>query len=172
LREINERINNQNLHSRKTVEPGNARQGAASQPPRRQRDGLNGLRAWRILHRVYVPTLRQVFRGRATAVVNLSPPKDGLTLHGTPLIPGLLVTRQQVAAWLGINAKTLQRWVSDGKIPKPINMNGQLRWRSETLIEWAIFCQSVGGHEGTPPDVQGTTDETARIPTRRKDKAD
>ncbi len=57
-----------------------------------------------------------------------------------PLSPGMLLTRAQVAAWLQVKRRTLQRWEKEGRFPAAIDLNGQKRWRSETLTEWVLQC--------------------------------
>ncbi|QDT97754.1 Prophage CP4-57 regulatory protein (AlpA) [Gimesia aquarii] len=58
-----------------------------------------------------------------------------------------LIDRRQLASKLGISIRTLQRWLSSGKIPKPIYLGSGRRlprWILSTIDQWIISsCPSV-----------------------------
>ncbi len=57
-------------------------------------------------------------------------------------VPSLL-SPKEVAAILGVQRRTLFRWISDGSFPPPIRLNRRVvRWREEAVLAW------VQGHEG------------------------
>lgn len=56
-------------------------------------------------------------------------------------LPGLLLTLAQVALGLQVQKRTVHRWVKDGKFPAPIDLNGQIRWKSDHILEWMLEQQ-------------------------------
>ena len=53
-----------------------------------------------------------------------------------PTHPEALLSIDQVAALIGVETKTIRRWRRVRRIPTPIKLNGQLRWRLQTITEW------------------------------------
>ncbi|MBU2942937.1 helix-turn-helix domain-containing protein [Shimia thalassica] len=47
-----------------------------------------------------------------------------------------LLTDRQTAEQLGIGRSTLWRWLSQGKAPKPVRLNGVTRWRAEDILQF------------------------------------
>jgi prophage regulatory protein len=47
-----------------------------------------------------------------------------------------LLTDRQTAEQLGIGRSTLWRWLSQGKAPAPIRLNGVTRWRAEDIRQF------------------------------------
>ena len=45
-------------------------------------------------------------------------------------------TIQDVAFWLTLHPRTVERWVSARKMPKPIRLGNFVRWDPETLRRW------------------------------------
>jgi predicted DNA-binding transcriptional regulator AlpA len=53
----------------------------------------------------------------------------------------LLISIEIVAGLIGVSVRTVQRWVYDGLMPKPINPNGRPLWRRSEIVEWvALGC--------------------------------
>ena len=48
----------------------------------------------------------------------------------------LLINITTVAEIVGVSTRTIQRWVRDGKMPKPISPNGRPYWRRADIVEW------------------------------------
>ena len=48
----------------------------------------------------------------------------------------LLMTADQVAGLLQISARTVWRLRSSGKLPKPVEVGGSVRWNSEQMRMW------------------------------------
>ena len=52
---------------------------------------------------------------------------------------------KEVSARLGIQRRTLFRWVSEGRFPPPIRFNRRVvRWREETVEAW-LTAKEKGG---------------------------
>ena len=55
--------------------------------------------------------------------------------------PVLLIGVQTVADLAGVSTRTIQRWVEEGLMPKPIRVNGRSRWQRAKIDEWvALGC--------------------------------
>jgi len=50
--------------------------------------------------------------------------------------PIALLSAKEVAEFLGVCKKTVQRWRALGKIPPAIPLHGRLRWRLADLENW------------------------------------
>ena len=48
----------------------------------------------------------------------------------------LLITAEQVAAMLQVSPRTVWRLRSSGKLPKPVEIGGSVRWNSEQIQRW------------------------------------
>ena len=48
----------------------------------------------------------------------------------------LLMTADQVAALLQISARTVWRLRSSGKLPRPVEVGGSVRWNCEQMRKW------------------------------------
>ena len=48
----------------------------------------------------------------------------------------LLYSREQLCEVLGISRATLDRLQSAGKVPRPLRLGGQRRWRAEVIHQW------------------------------------
>ena len=64
-----------------------------------------------------------------------------------------LLTAPQAADYLGIGARTLSRWSSEGKAPTPLKLTpgrrGTLRYRRADLAAWiAAGCPDLRGQGG------------------------
>lgn len=55
----------------------------------------------------------------------------------------LLITAEQVAALLQVSARTVWRLRSAGKLPKPVEVGGSVRWNSEQMRKWIAEGCSV-----------------------------
>jgi len=63
---------------------------------------------------------------------------------GGPPVDGRLWTLRDVARRVNVNTRTVERWVSDGTLPKPIRVGNRCnRWRPED-IEAALKKMSEG----------------------------
>jgi prophage regulatory protein len=51
-------------------------------------------------------------------------------------IEPLLITADQVAVLLQISARTVWRLRSSGKLPKPVEVGGSVRWNGEQMRKW------------------------------------
>jgi predicted DNA-binding transcriptional regulator AlpA len=58
-----------------------------------------------------------------------------------PTHPEALLSIDQVASLLSVETRTLRRWRRINKMPAPIAINGQLRWRLATITEWVREMQ-------------------------------
>ena len=47
-----------------------------------------------------------------------------------------LLTIRDVAAEFGVSPMTIRRWWYAGRIPKPIKIQGSLRWRGGDVQQW------------------------------------
>lgn len=84
------------------------------------------------------------------------------------LQPGMLLTLIEVATWLAVRPRTVQRWVNEGGFPVPMRYRGQVRWRSEDLIAWSVeevmkerIEMRMRVVSTTPPGVPTTNDTQA-----------
>ena len=55
----------------------------------------------------------------------------------------LLVTANEIAEMVGVSSRTIWRWDSSGKVPKPIRIGKAVRWRRQDIDEWV--------KDGCPP---------------------
>jgi excisionase family DNA binding protein len=53
-----------------------------------------------------------------------------------PSVPPLLYSREQLCEVLGISRATLDRLQAAGKLPRPLRLGGQRRWRAEEIRQW------------------------------------
>lgn len=54
-----------------------------------------------------------------------------------PSVPPLLYSREQLCEVLGgISRATLDRLQAAGKLPRPLRLGGQRRWRAEEIRAW------------------------------------
>jgi excisionase family DNA binding protein len=74
-----------------------------------------------------------------------------------------LLTRQQAAAYLGIQSQTLAAWKSSGRYRLPVTLIGRLcRYRQRDLDAW-LESRTIGGEpvESAPPPRRHA--KTARV---------
>jgi predicted DNA-binding transcriptional regulator AlpA len=45
----------------------------------------------------------------------------------------LLLTKEETSAELSISTSTLERWVAQGIVPKPLRIGGLVRWKYEDI---------------------------------------
>jgi len=57
-------------------------------------------------------------------------------LDSTPTTEPLLYDRDQLCEMLNTSRATLDRSQSAGKLPRPLRLGGQRRWRAEEVREW------------------------------------
>ena len=50
--------------------------------------------------------------------------------------PDALLDAKQVAAMFGVGVRTLRRWRHDDRLPKPLKLEGRLRWRRADVERW------------------------------------
>jgi predicted DNA-binding transcriptional regulator AlpA len=48
----------------------------------------------------------------------------------------VLVSAQTLAARLAVSVRTLWRLRASGKVPRPIKLGGNVRWRTEEIDDW------------------------------------
>ncbi len=61
--------------------------------------------------------------------------------------PPLLIPASEVARLLGISKRTLWRLLSVGKLPAPIRLGNNVRWRLDEVEQWILLgCPSA--HSG------------------------
>ena len=48
----------------------------------------------------------------------------------------LLITADQVAAMLQVSVRSVWRLRSSGKLPKPVEVGGSVRWNNEQMRKW------------------------------------
>jgi excisionase family DNA binding protein len=53
-----------------------------------------------------------------------------------------LLTMAQIAEYLNVSKRTVQRLRHDGELPQPISVRGSLRWDRETIEAWAMLLRS------------------------------
>lgn len=56
--------------------------------------------------------------------------------HRPSVTEPLLYDREQLCEVLGTSKATLDRLQSAGKIPRPLRLGGQRRWRAEEIKTW------------------------------------
>ena len=58
--------------------------------------------------------------------------------------PPLLLTATDIANSLQLSIRTIWRMRSEGKLPKPLEVGGSVRWRSDEFRKWiADGCRAV-----------------------------
>lgn len=92
-------------------------------------------------------------------------------------LPGCLLTLSQVSTGMGVEQRTVRRWVKEKKFPQPISLNGQIRWRSDQILEWVIEQQVIQRLEESgvcppQPDFARTTGEETKKEASQKPKRD
>ena len=61
----------------------------------------------------------------------------------------LLISRAKAAMLLDVSVATLDRMQASGKLPRPLPINGGIRYRREDLVRWiALGCPSRKEFEG------------------------
>lgn len=60
--------------------------------------------------------------------------------------PGEFLTYKEVTRLCKVSRKTIARWVKDGKFPKPIDMNGEVRWVASEV--WMYLAKMMADREG------------------------
>lgn len=62
-----------------------------------------------------------------------------MSVHASPStskeLPTLL-TKKQIAEYLGVTVRSIDRYVAAGELPNPIRIGGRLRWRQQALAEF------------------------------------
>lgn len=66
-----------------------------------------------------------------------------------------LLTAGEVAALFDVHAKTIRRWVEEGKFPPPSKIGGQERWTNLAVGVWLIW-QDYAPDPVIPPGHRGT----------------
>lgn len=60
-------------------------------------------------------------------------------------VPPQLLSAQSLARRLEISVRTLWRLRSAGKLPKPVKLGGNVRWRTNDIDEWiSAGCPDQG----------------------------
>ncbi len=47
-----------------------------------------------------------------------------------------LIPAKAVAKILGVDVRTIHRYKSAGKLPKPFRFGGNVRWREDDILRW------------------------------------
>jgi predicted DNA-binding transcriptional regulator AlpA len=64
--------------------------------------------------------------------------RTGVDMATVENMEPLLITADQVAALLQVSARTVWRLRSAGKLPKPVEVGGSVRWNSEQMRKWIV----------------------------------
>jgi len=64
-------------------------------------------------------------------------------VEANPTAPRFL-TANDVAAILQVDAKTVRRWRSEGKLPRALVVGGIVRWPEETIRAWVAERMEAG----------------------------
>ena len=51
----------------------------------------------------------------------------------------LIVSAEAIAVLLGVDVRTVYRWIEEGRLPKPVTLPGPKRWRRDDIERW-IKC--------------------------------
>lgn len=72
-----------------------------------------------------------------------------------------LIDLPALAAHLGVNRRTVERMVAEGRIPGPVRYGGLPRWRWGVIREWQRECEILERQRATIADNQrqSTTNE-------------
>lgn len=57
-----------------------------------------------------------------------------------------LLSHTDLARYLGVSEKTLERMVADRSCPKPVTISKQERWRWQTIRRWIEAVEFVQSH--------------------------
>lgn len=47
-----------------------------------------------------------------------------------------LITKAQIAEYLGVTVRSVDRYVASGELPNPIRIGGRLRWRQQSILDF------------------------------------
>lgn len=47
-----------------------------------------------------------------------------------------LITKEQVAVLFEVRPRTIEKWVQDGKFPKPLKIGKRVWWCEDELMTW------------------------------------
>jgi excisionase family DNA binding protein len=72
------------------------------------------------------------FGGILTRPVPQAAPQKSIVKNARPM-PPKFINKRQVAQLFGVSKSTIERWLQDGKLPKPKRRFGWARWRYEEL---------------------------------------
>ena len=65
--------------------------------------------------------------------------RSTLRLRDFSLDPDALLTEQQASALLGVTARALQKWRSNGSGPSFVRISSRcIRYRRRDLVDWAV----------------------------------
>ncbi|HEY4311889.1 MAG TPA: helix-turn-helix domain-containing protein [Pirellulales bacterium] len=70
--------------------------------------------------------------------------KTSETTNGVPNPKMVLIKANEVADLLGVSTRTLWRLLSEGRLPQPVRLGGNTRWRLPDIETWiANGCQAL-----------------------------
>ena len=80
-----------------------------------------------------------------------------------PLVPGTLVTLDEITAYFDVESRTVRRWRDERGFPNPSLYGGVQRWRAEDVLRWQFAEEKSADNRGQ----SRTTEREAQKPTRR-----
>jgi excisionase family DNA binding protein len=84
------------------------------------------------------------------------------------LIPGTLLSVDQVAIYFGVESRTVKRWQAERGFPAPKTYGGVRRWKAEEILGWMIHEEVLGKKTVDNAGQCRTTDAPDEKGSRRK----
>jgi len=78
----------------------------------------------------------QILRELAEVPLAVARERALMSSMGSQEIPARLLTAEDLAARMQVDARTIRRWRKAGKIPAGIEVAGVVRWRPEEIEGW------------------------------------
>jgi len=78
----------------------------------------------------------QIIRELAEVPLAVARERALMSSMGSQEIPARLLTAEDLAARMQVDARTVRRWRKAGKIPAGIEIAGVVRWRPEEIERW------------------------------------
>jgi len=78
----------------------------------------------------------QIIRELAEVPLAVARERALMSSMGSQETPARLLTAEDLAARMQVDARTIRRWRKAGKIPAGIEISGVLRWRPEEIEGW------------------------------------
>lgn len=76
-------------------------------------------------------------------------------------IPYTLVTKEEATRLLSVSKRTIDNWIADGTLPKPIAVGRRVYWHPELFRVWQDSLFGASGSTPTPPASVGISNPPA-----------